>query len=174
VRHTLEALRPATQAGLPKLAREVNPLALRRGSWRPTAKRRVVRARPSTMSDRQSAPRISWLAERWAPRLLVIASGATITLLMIQCIVDWQRQSGIVLLAYPASLGIAYVVYRLRMCDLLVLAGACLSLIIVVPTYLAKTLAKGDAPGGLLFIAIVVIAMAGASGWWLKHVARET
>ena len=121
-----------------------------------------------------AAARIAWLAERWAPRLLVIASGATITLLMIQCIVDWQRQSGIVLLAYPASLGIAHVVYRLRKCDLLVLAGACLSLIIIVPTYLAKTMAKGDAPGGLLFIAIVVIAMAGASGWWLKHVARET
>jgi len=48
VRHTLEALRPATQAGLPKLAREVNPLALR---WGLEADCKAARGPCATVDD---------------------------------------------------------------------------------------------------------------------------
>ena len=57
--------------------------------------------------------------------------------------------------------------------DLFVLAGGCLSVIVVVTAFLGKNILDSRAAeGGFLFIALVVIAMAAASGWWLKQVAR--
>jgi len=121
-----------------------------------------------------AARRVAWLDERWAPRLLTIASGTTVTLLMLQTIFDWQEASNAALIGYPVWLACAYGAYRVLMCDLLVLAGGCLSVIVVVTAVLAKNLLdSGAEAGGFLFIAIVVIAMAAASGWWLKQVASK-
>ena len=121
-----------------------------------------------------AARRVSWLDERWAPRLLAIASGATVTLLMIQTIFDWRETSATALIAYPVWVACAYGAYRVLMRDLFVLAGGCLSAIVVVTAFLARHLLNSRAEaGGFLFIAIVIIAMAAASGWWLKQVARE-
>ena len=118
--------------------------------------------------------RVSWLDERWAPRLLAIASGATVTLLMIQTIFDWRETSATALIAYPVWVACAYGAYRMLMRDLFVLAGGCLSVIVVVTAFLGRHLLNSRAEaGGFLFIAMVVIAMAAASGWWLKQVARE-
>jgi uncharacterized membrane protein len=44
--------------------------------------------------------RVAWLGERWAPRLLAIAGGATITLLMVQTILDWREMSAAALIAH--------------------------------------------------------------------------
>jgi uncharacterized membrane protein len=121
-----------------------------------------------------AARRVAWLAARWAPRLLAIASGATVTLLMIQTIFDWRETSAAALIAYPVWLACAYGAYRALMRDLFVLAGGCLSVIVVVTAFLAKNvLSSRVEAGGFLFIAIAVIAMAAASGWWLKQVVRE-
>ncbi len=120
-----------------------------------------------------AARRFAWLDERWAPRLLAIASGTTITMLMLQTIFGWQELSGVALFAYPVWLACAYGAYRVLMLDLFVLAGGCLSVIVVVTTFLAKNLSDSLAGGAWLFVAIVVIAMAAASGWWLKQLARE-
>lgn len=118
--------------------------------------------------------RIAWLNERWAPRLLVIASGATITMLMLQTIFDWHETSATALIAYPLWIACAYGAYRILMRDLFVLAGGCLSLIIVVTSFLTKTILSGRTEaGGLLLIGVTVIAMGAAAGWWLKQVARE-
>ena len=121
-----------------------------------------------------AARRAAWLDARWAPRLLAIASGTTVTLLMLQTIFSWREQSAGALIAYPVWIACAYAAYRLLLRDLLVLAGACLSIIVVVTAFLAKHMfdGRGEA-GAYLFIAMAVIAMAGASGWWLKQVARE-
>jgi uncharacterized membrane protein len=121
-----------------------------------------------------AARRLPWLGERWAPRLLAIASGATLTLLMLGTVLRWQEASGAALVAYPVWLACAYSAYRVLMRDLLVLAGGCLSVIVVVTAFLAKNILDTRAgAGGFLFIAVAVIAMAAASGWWLKQVARE-
>jgi hypothetical protein len=56
-----------------------------------------------------------------------------------------------------------------------VLAGGCLSIIVVVTAFLAKNMFDSRAgAGAYLFIAIVVIAMAAASGWWLKRLVAQT
>jgi len=116
---------------------------------------------------------LAWLDERWAPRLLAIAGGATVTLLMILAIFDWRATSAAALIAYPVWLACAYAAYLNLMRDLFVLAGGCLSVIVVVTAFLGKNILDSRAAeGGFLFIALVVIAMAAASGWWLKQVAR--
>jgi hypothetical protein len=121
-----------------------------------------------------AARRLAWLAERWAPRLLATASGAIVTVLMLQVIFDWREASGIAVIVYLAWLGCAYGAYRLHARDLLVLAGGCLSIIVVVTGFLGKILLGTRAEaGGFLFIALAVIAKGAASGWWLKQVANE-
>jgi uncharacterized membrane protein AbrB (regulator of aidB expression) len=58
--------------------------------------------------------------------------------------------------------------------DLFVLAGGCLSVIVVATAFLAKHLLQGrEEAAAFLLIAMAVIAMAAVCGWWLKRVARE-
>jgi len=122
-----------------------------------------------------AARRIAWLDERWAPRLLAIAGGAAITWLAVHAVFEWRRDSGAVVLAYPVWLGCLYYAYRVRRRDLLILAGACLSVIVVVTAAFARVLLEGsNTAGSFLFVALVVIGMAAAAGWWLKQLARET
>ena len=122
-----------------------------------------------------AARRVAWLDERWAPRLLVLASGTTITLLILDAIFNWREQSGTPLIVYPIWLACAYAVYRLMMRDLFVLAGGCLSIVVVVAASLSEHMLSGhQTAGGFLFIGLTVIGIAAASGWWLKQVARET
>ena len=128
-----------------------------------------------------AARRIAWLDERWAPRLLAMASGGLITALALDAIfgalgIRGQVRSNLaVVLIYPAWLLAGYAVYRKRIPDLFALAGGCLSVIVVVAAFLTKQLLdrQGETAASFLFIALVVIAMAAASGWWLKQVARE-
>jgi uncharacterized membrane protein len=121
-----------------------------------------------------AARRVSWLDERWAPRLLAITSGAAVTLLMVYTIYDWRDTSGAALIAYPAWIACAYGAYRARMRDLFVLSGGCLSVIVVVTAFLARHMLDGRSEAaGFLLIAIVVIGLAAASGAWLKQVASE-
>jgi uncharacterized membrane protein len=121
-----------------------------------------------------AARRFAWLAERWAPRLLATASGAIATLLMLQTIFDWKEVSGVAVAVYLAWLGCAFAAYRVKGRDVLILAGGCLSIIVVVTTFLGKNLLTGrEEAGAFLFISLAVIAMGAASGWWLKRVANE-
>ena len=118
-----------------------------------------------------AARRVSWLAARWAPRLIAVASGATITLLAAYAIAgDRVPITGAVV--YAAWLACVYVAYVKRVRDLFMVAGACLSLIVVVTVFLAQNLFGSEA-GAYLLLALVVIAMAAAAGWWLKRLAAE-
>jgi len=116
--------------------------------------------------------RLAWLAERWAPRLLATTSGAIVTVLMLLAIFEWREASGLTPVVYLAWLACAYAAYRSFGRDLLVLAGGCLSVIVVVTGFLGKNLIRAEA-GGFLLIALVVIGMGAAAGWWLKQVAKE-
>ena len=113
---------------------------------------------------------IEWLRERWAVRLLAVASGAAITTLALYDIVRSDSQWG--LPAWLAWMVAAYVVYRRLAKDLFVLAGGVLSAVVVIATLLGKSMRLNDA-GAFLFIGLVVIAISAAGGWWLKQVAQE-
>ena len=119
-----------------------------------------------------AALRVRWLDASWGPRLLAIASGGAITALMVDAIFDWGRSPSMApLLVYPLWLAAIYAVYRRLLPDLFVLAGACLSAIVVVAAFLSKHLLDSNEAAGFLLIAIAVVAMGAASGWWLKQLA---
>jgi uncharacterized membrane protein len=122
-----------------------------------------------------AARRIDWLAARWAPRVVAVAGGSAITLLALHAVLDSGEGRGIALAVYAAWVSCAGFVYVRAKRDLFVLAGGCLSLIAVVSAFLARHLfaAGGDA-GAALLIALAVIGMAAAAGWWLKQLAAES
>jgi uncharacterized membrane protein len=121
-----------------------------------------------------AARKLPWMAASWGPRLLAIASGAAMTALVVHSVFDWGGSaSAAPLLVYPVWLAAAYGVYRRLLPDLFVLAGACLSAIVAVSVFLSKNLLESSEAAGFLLIAIAVVAMGAASGWWLKQLAAE-
>jgi hypothetical protein len=121
-----------------------------------------------------AAQRIAWLAERWGPRLLALASGTVLTLLAIESIFVSAETSVLVWFVYPLWLAGMYGTYRRRIHELFMLAGGCLSAIVVVTALLAKVFLEGRAEAvGYFLVAIAVIGMAAGAGWWLKEIAQE-
>lgn len=110
--------------------------------------------------------------ERWGPRLMATASGGLVTALAMMQILDPQDTSLWAVPTWLAWLALAWLVYRLRLHDVFVLAGGVLSVIVVVATFLARHLADGAAAGFLL-TGLIVLALSAAGGWWLKKVAAE-
>ena len=115
---------------------------------------------------------IAWLRERWAPRLLAVASGYMATLLALEdlgrSLPDYSGR----MVAWLVWMLAAFWVYRYRVKDLFVLAAGLLSLITVVVTFLLQFMKSSD-EGVLLLAGLVVIGMSGAGGWWLKQIAHE-
>jgi uncharacterized membrane protein len=118
-----------------------------------------------------SAVRLEWLRERWAPRLLATAAGTLATVLAMFAILD--EGSGWGVLAWLVWLVLAYAIYRRLLRDLFVLAGAVLSLIVVITTFLGKHLLDIDEAGGFLLTGLLVIGLSAAGGWWLRRIAVE-
>jgi uncharacterized membrane protein len=112
--------------------------------------------------------------DRWALRVLATASGGFVTVLALYSVVDLKQEDAPGLLAWFAFLGVAYVVYRHVVLDVYVLALEVLSIIVVVATWLTVHAVKSsDAAGALLLIALAVIGLSAAGGWYLKQVVNE-
>ncbi len=120
-----------------------------------------------------AARRYHWLAERWWPRLIAIASGAFITALVLEAVFGSGKPMKLAVLAYPVWLVCVYGAYRRLLPDLFMLAGACLSLIIIVAAFMWEKLFRHADSMSLLFIAVAVAAMGALSARWLRQVARE-
>ncbi len=117
---------------------------------------------------------ISWMSERWAPRLLAIASGACAANLALWAVFETSGDIGPwALPAYVAWMAGAFYCYRFRIRDLFVLAGGVLSAVVVIAAALTRWLADGDNAGAFLLIGMVVIGLSGAGAWWLRGVAAE-
>jgi len=121
-----------------------------------------------------AARRAAWLALRWAPRTIAVASGTTITLLALSTIFGAPFGSAATAVAYVVWVGCVYYAYVHIVRDVFMLAGGCLSVIAVVTALVGRPLLGGDPDaGGFLLLAMIVIAMAAAAGWWLKKLAAE-
>jgi hypothetical protein len=66
-----------------------------------------------------------------------------------------------------------FFVYYRKIRGLFMLAGLCLSAIMVVIMFLAQNLLQLDSPGGFLFIALVLISLGSAASVWLKNIHRS-
>ena len=118
--------------------------------------------------------RFAWLVSPWAVRLLAVASGVAMAMLVLNSIFDPSTGRVLPWLAYIAWLGILYFVYRRKRPDLFMLAGACLSLIACITSLVAKLmLDRSEAAGLMLFLAMLVVAEAAAAAIWLKRVHAE-
>lgn len=117
--------------------------------------------------------RWAWLAERWATRLLAVVSGTAITWLVLYAIFDHRQGdtvSTVVWLFWSAGL---YFVYRMKKPDLFMLAGGCLSGIVVVTSFLARHLLDHADAGGFLLLALMIIGLGTGAAIWLRNVHRE-
>lgn len=113
-----------------------------------------------------------WLTERWAIRLVATASGISITFMALDAIFDLNGRA-LSALAWMIWLGCVYWVYRKIKPDLYMLAGGCLSGIIVVVSFMSRhMLNRGDA-ATFLFISLIVVGLGTGSAVWLKKVHRE-
>lgn len=115
---------------------------------------------------------LSWLREEWTPRLVAVGAGTAATLLALWAIIEGGAMRAPAALAWLICLAALYFWYRRFRPDLFMLAGGVLSLIVTFTVLLSKFLLDAGS-GALLIIALAVIGMAGAGGWWLKRVARE-
>lgn len=115
---------------------------------------------------------VPWLQQRWAVRVLAVASGAQITILMVLAILDRHSVAVATVLMYAAWMGAIYWFYRHRQCDVFVLAGWVLSAIIVCGIFLGMHLLKSGSAAFLL-IGLVVIGLSAVGGMWLKAVANR-
>ena len=116
---------------------------------------------------------IRWLDVRWAPRVLAVASGTAITILALWTIFDHWRADGWHLIPYALWIAAVYWAYRVRSVDLFILAGAVLSLVVVIAMGLGRAVSGMRDAGSFLFIGLVLIASAAIGAFWLRGVAAE-
>ncbi len=118
-------------------------------------------------------PKVRWLAESWATRLLLAAGGAILTWLVLRSIFepgDYRWLPGLVWGIWTAAL---YGVYRRVRQDLFMLAAGCLAGIVVLVTFLARHLLDDGAAGGFLLLALLVIGLGAGAAVWLHNLHRE-
>jgi len=119
------------------------------------------------------ARRWSWLAVTWARRLVALGSGIPVTLLLMMVIVEEREASSLAWLVYPLWLAAIYAVYRYVSPDLFMLAGGCLSAIVVTVVFLARHLLWQAEAAGFLLLSLAVVGLGAAAVFWLKRLHAE-
>jgi uncharacterized membrane protein len=114
-----------------------------------------------------------WLAERWAPRLLGVVSGTAVTCLILYAIFDNRKEDAVSTLVWMFWMAVLFYVYRLKKTDLFMLAGGCLSGIVVVVGFLGRNMLDHLTAGGFLLLALLVIGLGTGAAIWLRKVHQE-
>jgi len=115
-----------------------------------------------------------WLAPRWPARLVAVAGGVTITALLLQSILARHSSDFITVIVWLSFITALFFVYRKLKNDLFMLAGTCLSGIIVITTFTAKHLLDDLQEASFLLLAMMVIALGSGAAMWLKKIHRES
>ena len=116
---------------------------------------------------------VASLSVRWAPRVIAVSAGAAITALALWSIFADRGAPRWYVLLYVLWLAATFWAYRLRSIDLFILAGAVLSLVVVISSGLARGLLDHGDAGAFLFIGLVIIAGGGMGAYWLRNIAGE-
>jgi uncharacterized membrane protein len=119
-------------------------------------------------------PKLPWLNESWALRAIALGSGTPATWLALHSIFAYN--AGILpLLMWAAFIGGLFFYYRKRKVDLFMLAGGCLSGIVVIVSLVAKGLSSniGVDAGIFLLLAILVVGLSTGAAFWLGSVHKE-
>ena len=118
------------------------------------------------------ATRLAWLYGRNEVRLLAVASGFSVTWLMLEAIFSHNQEFYWIVVAYPLWLLIGYTLYRQRIPDLFMLAGGALTLIVISTAFLGKEFLnkQGDF---FLVLAMWVVMWSSLAIRWLQKIAKE-
>ena len=114
----------------------------------------------------------AWLQERWAIRLLAVGSGVSITWLCIHAIFD-SDTSPVAGLAWLGWGLLVYYIYRKLKPDLFMLAGGCMSGIVVIISFLSKHILKHADAGGFLLVAFLILGLGTGAAVWLRGLNKE-
>lgn len=109
----------------------------------------------------------------WSTRIVALASGVAATMLGVVAIVGGHSPDWLEGLAWLAWLALIWLAFRRRRIDVFVLAGALLSVIVVVAAFLGNYLYRHDSFVSPLLIAAVVIGLATGGAVALKRIAQE-
>ncbi|MCP5078726.1 MAG: hypothetical protein GY951_11810, partial [Psychromonas sp.] len=120
-----------------------------------------------------SSQRFSYLAPRWLARFIASFAGVMITFTLIENIMRSTDSSTLPLLLWLTFIVSLYVVYRHLRADLFMLAGGCLSSIVIVITYFVEMFIEDFSEGLLLIISILIIGLTSLATFWLKKVHKE-
>lgn len=117
----------------------------------------------------------------WAARVLAVLSGVLVSFLAFDAIFVNLVHNAPIQSWNQAAAGIAYVlwlaavqwVFRYKIPDLFVLAGAVLSAVIVFNAWVAKSILHHSDAGGFLLVGCLLIVSSAAGGVLLKKIAKE-
>lgn len=118
-------------------------------------------------------PKMRWLDEQWAKRLIAVGSGASITQLAVMNIFE-AGSVPVASISWLISCAALFFYYRKIKLDLFMLAGGCLSAIIVTVSFVADWLMNLSEPvGGFFLLTLLTIGMSGTAAAWLRKVHQE-
>jgi uncharacterized membrane protein len=111
---------------------------------------------------------------RWPQRLLAVASGTCITILVLVSLFEGDSLALLSWLVYGLWVAAVYFLFRLRWPDLFVLAGAAFSLIVTLNAALGRLVSEVDDTGiTFLLLTCTTIGSAGYAAVWLRRLHRE-
>lgn len=122
--------------------------------------------------------RFQWLATdwsgRWPMRLIAMASGLAMTLLVLRAIFDPASLHAVAWVTYFVWLSTTYWVYRRRLPDLFMLANACVTMIVCITSLFADIMLQGSQNAlSFLLLALIIVAQAAFAAVWLRRAHGE-
>ncbi|WP_394129437.1 DUF2157 domain-containing protein [Shewanella maritima] len=114
-----------------------------------------------------------WLSNTWSNKLIAMACGGSVTVLMVGSIVSHADFGWLPVIMWPLWLLFMYWGYRLYRQELFMLALAMVSANIVIITLLVDKLLSRMNGESFLLIAMMIIAMAAGSAHWLRNIHKE-
>ncbi|WCP66074.1 DUF2157 domain-containing protein [Vibrio tubiashii] len=115
----------------------------------------------------------AWMQKKWMLHLLGTASGLIITYIVWSSLLNFSSDIAMPMLVWGASLASVYYFYRRRTLDLFMLAGGCLSVVLVTVTFVAQSIQGIDDLAYFLILTMVVVVSGLIAAVWLKNVQRE-
>ena len=120
-----------------------------------------------------SSQRFNYLSPRWIARTIASFAGSIITFTLIEHIISSMDTSNLPLLLWGIFIASLYVVYRHLRADLFMLAGGCLSSIVIIVTFFIQQFSHDFNEGLLLIISLLIIGLTSLATFWLKKVHKE-
>ncbi|NQY87651.1 MAG: DUF2157 domain-containing protein [Colwellia sp.] len=114
-----------------------------------------------------------WMQKQWGIRIIALGVGISITSLALIAILDNSVTDTLALPVWLLFLVTFYLFYRKLRVDLFMLAGGCLSGIVVIVTLLAKEMLHESEPAAYFLLSVIVIALGVGAAFWLKKVQAE-